>query len=171
VPQINRVGILLNPLNPVWDGYPGVLANAAEALRLDLVRVEARGVAELEQAFATMAAQGVDALFGLDDSTLAGAIPQPASLMKLLAAHRLPSISDAQGFGRAGGLLALEPDTADITRGAALYVQRILQGAKVSDLPVVHPATFKLVVNLRTAQQLGITIPPSILLRADEVIE
>jgi putative ABC transport system substrate-binding protein len=171
VPQITRVGVLLNPLNPVWNGYPGVLADAAQALRIDLVRVEARGVAEIEQAFAAMAAQRVDALFGLDDSTLAGAIPQPASLMKLLATHRLASISDAQGFARAGGLLSLETDQAAITRGAALYVQRILRGAKVSDLPVVHPATFKLVVNLKTAQQLGITIPPSILLRADEVIE
>jgi putative ABC transport system substrate-binding protein len=91
--------------------------------------------------------------------------------LELTASFRLPSVSDETDFGRHGGLLSLGPDFSAIIRGAALYVHHILQGAKPSELPVEHPSKFILAVNLKTAQQLGITIPPAILLRADEVIE
>jgi len=170
-PSVTRVGVLLNPLNPVWDDYPGVLAGAARALSFELVRVEARSLAEIDQAFAAMADQGVDALFGLDESTLIGAVPVPKRILELIVEHRLPSVSDNADFARAGGLLGLGTDLVPIGRGAAQYIHRILQGAKTSELPVEHPAKFKLVVNLKTAEALGITIPPSVLLRADEVIE
>jgi putative ABC transport system substrate-binding protein len=170
-PDVVRVGVLLNPLNPIWKNYPEVLNDAARALGIELVRVEARGLAEIDQAFAQMAAQSVDGLFALDESTLAGARPAPRRIMELIASSRLPSVSDAQNFARAGGLLSFETDVPIIALHAALYIQRILQGAKVAELPVEHPTEFQLVVNLKTAQQLGLTIPPSILLRADEVIE
>jgi putative ABC transport system substrate-binding protein len=170
-PGTKRVGVLINPLNPVWRDYPGVLNDAARALGIELVRVEARGAPEVDRAFAAMAAQTVDALFGLSDSTLIGADPTPARIFELLAKQRLPSVSDENGFAQEGGLLSLGPDYAAIHRGAAEYIDRILQGAKVAELPVVLPSKFVLAVNLKTAQQLGITIPPSILLRADEVIE
>jgi putative ABC transport system substrate-binding protein len=170
-PDVVRVGVLLNPLNPIWKNYPDVLNDAARALGIELVRAEARGLAEIDQAFAQMAAQSVDGLFALDESTLAGARPAPRRIMELIASSRLPSVSDAQNFARAGGLLSFETDVPIIARHAALYIQQILQGAKVAELPVEHPTEFQLVVNLKTAQQLGLTIPPSILLRADEVIE
>jgi putative ABC transport system substrate-binding protein len=170
-PGVTRVGVLLNPLNPVWDDYPGVLAGAAQALHFELVRVEARSLAEIDQAFAAMVDQGVDALFGLDESTLVAASPVRKRILELILEHRLPAVSDHADFAREGGLLALGTDLIPIARGAARYIHRILQGAKVSELPVEHPAKFKLIVNLETAEQLGIAIQPSILLRADEVIE
>ena len=170
-PGITRVGVLLNPLNPVWQTYPDVLAEAAQALGVTLVRVEAHGEAELDQAFAAMAAQRVDGLFGVSDSTLVGNTQTLKRIVDLIAEHRLPSVSDETDFARAGGLLSLGPDFTPIGRGAALYVHRILQGAKPSELPVVHPPKFLLIVNLKAAEALGLTLPPSVLLGADEVIE
>ena len=100
VPDVKRVGILFNPLNPIWRGYPEVLNDAARALGIELVRVEARGVAEVDQAFAAMAAQGVDAVFGLTDATLIGGGETPERILALLASHRLPSASDEPVFAR-----------------------------------------------------------------------
>ena len=164
------MGVLLNPLNPVWKNYPEVLNDAARALDIELVGVKARGLAEIDQAFAQMADENVDGLFALDESTLAGARPVPTRIIELIASSRLPSVSDAQGFARAGGLLSFETDVPIVARHAALYVHRILQGAKVAELPVEHPAKFQITVNQKTAVALGLTIPPPILLRADEVI-
>ena len=171
VPGIRRVGVLFNPLNPAWRGYPEVLNDAAKGLGIELVRAEARGLPEVDQAFAAMAAQGADAVFGLSDSTLIGAEPTPPRIFELLARYRLPSASDENDFGREGGLLSLGMDEPAVYPGAAQYIHRILHGAKVAELPVVLPTKFVLAVNLKTAEALGITIPPSILLRADEVIE
>jgi putative ABC transport system substrate-binding protein len=170
-PGITRVGVLLNPLNPLWQAYPDVLGRAAQALGLTLLRVEARGEAELDQAFAAMATQRVDALFGVTDSTLVGNMRALEHIVELISKYRLPSVSDVTDFAKRGGLLSLGPDFPTIGRGAADYIDRILKGVKVADLPVVLPSKLVLTVNLKTAQQLGITIPPSILLRADEVIE
>jgi putative ABC transport system substrate-binding protein len=170
-PGVTRVGVLLNPLNPAWDGYPAVLNDAAQTLGLELMRVEARGVAELEQAFAHMAAQQVNGLFALNEITLTGSPPALELLVRLTADLHLASVSDDTAFAPGGGLLGLGPDYAAIGRGAAEYIDRILRGAKVAELPVVRTSNFILAVNLRTAKQLGIEIPPSILLRADEVIE
>jgi putative ABC transport system substrate-binding protein len=171
-PKVTRVGVLLNPLNPVWQNYPDVLADAARALEIALVRMEAHGTADLDQAFVAATAKDIDGLFALSDSTLtASQTPALERIMELTASSRLPSVSDETDFGRDGGLLSLGPDFSAILRGAAFYIHHILQGAKPSELPVEHPSKFILAVNLKTAQHLGITIPPSILLRADEVIE
>jgi putative ABC transport system substrate-binding protein len=171
VPEIKRVGVLLNPANPIWQGYPELMNDAASALGIELVRVEARGIEDIDEAFAAMASQGVDAVFGLTDSTPIGAEPTPARILELLARHRLPAASDDPAFAHEGGLLSIGTDIDALLQGAAEYIDRILQGAEVAELPVVLPSRFILAVNLKTAQQLGITIPPSILLRADEVIE
>jgi putative ABC transport system substrate-binding protein len=171
VPGVKRVGVLFNPLNPAWRGYPEVLNDVAQALGLELVRAEARGAPEVDQAFAAMSAQKVDAVLGLSDSTLIGADPTPKRIFELLASLRLPSVSDEGNFAEEGGLLSLGVDDLVVARGGADYIDRILHGAKIADLPVVRPSKFILAVNLKTAQQLGITIPPAILLRADEVIE
>jgi putative ABC transport system substrate-binding protein len=170
-PGVTRVGVLVNPLNPAWDGYPEVLNQAAQRLGVELIRAEARDVAELEQAFANMAAQRVDGLFALTESTLTGSPPALALIVKLSTKFSFASVSDETNFAGVGGLLSLGPDWSAVGRGAAEYIDRILQGAKVAELPVVLPSKFILAVNLKTAQQLGITVPPSILLRADEVIE
>jgi putative tryptophan/tyrosine transport system substrate-binding protein len=170
-PSVTRVGVLINPLNPVWRDYPDVLNDAARALGIELVRAEARGAPEVDQAFADMAAQRVEGVFGLSDSTLIGASPTPRRILELLMSARLPSISDDEDFAHEGGLLSLGSDAQARNRATAEYIHRILQGAKVAELPVVRPSNFILAVNLRTAQQLGVTIPPAILLRADEVIE
>jgi putative tryptophan/tyrosine transport system substrate-binding protein len=169
-PSITRVGVLLNPLNPVWQTYPDVLSQAAQGLGITLVRVEARGEAELEQAFAAMAAQRVEGLFGLSDSTLSN-MQALKRTVDLIAEYRLPSVSDETDFARVGGLLSLGPDFSLIRRGAAEYIHRILQGTDVAELPVVHPPKFFLIVNLKAAEALGLSIPPSVLLGADEVIE
>jgi ABC-type uncharacterized transport system substrate-binding protein len=170
-PKVSRVGVLLNPLNPVWDRYPEVLNDAARSLGMELVRAEARGLADVDQTFAQMAAQSIDGLFAVDESTLAGARPVPKRIIDLIAINHLPSVSDAQGFARAGGLLSFETDVPAVVRHAALYVHRILQGAKVAELPIEHPAEFQLLVNLKTAAALRLTMSPSLLLRVDEVIE
>jgi putative ABC transport system substrate-binding protein len=148
-----------------------VLAQAAQAVGVELVRVEARGEAELHQAFAAMAAQRVDGLFGISDSTLVGNMQTLKRIVELISENRLPSVSDETDFARVGGLLSLGPDFSLIGRGAAEYIHRILQGVKISELPVVHPPKFLLIVNLKAAEALGLAIPASVLLGADEVIE
>ena len=135
------------------------------------MRIEAHGLDDVDQALAAAVAQGVDAIYGLPESTLIGGDPTPERIIDLLAGHRLPSASEENDFASEGGLLSLGIDELAVYPGAAQYIQRILQGAKIAELPVVRPSNFILAVNLKTAQQLGITIPLSILLRADEVIE
>jgi putative tryptophan/tyrosine transport system substrate-binding protein len=171
VPGVKRVGVLFNPLNPAWRGYPDVLNDVALELELELVRAEAHGAPEVDQAFAAMVAQKVDAVLGLSDSTLIGADPTPKRIFQLLASLHLPSVSDEGSFAEEGGLLSLGVDDLVVARGGADYIDRVLRGAKIAELPVVRPSKFILAINLRTAEALGITIPPSVLLRADEVIE
>jgi putative ABC transport system substrate-binding protein len=170
-PRITRVGVLVNPLNPAWDKYPNVLSDAARVLGLELIRAEARTLAEIDDTFAALSARGADALFALDDSALVSTVPPPYRLLEAIAKHRLPSVSDNVDFAREGGLLALGPDFVAIGRRAATYVHRILQGAQPGELPVEHPTEFRLMVNLKAAGTLGIVIPPALLARADEVIE
>ena len=170
-PGATRIGLLLNPLNPLWQNYPDVLADAARSLDVALIRMEARGMADLDQAFAAATAQGIEAVFALSETTLVSSEEGLARIVELLNRQRLPAVSDETDFTPGGGLMSLGPDFSAIGRGAAEYIHRILQGAKVAELPVVLPSKFILAVNLKTAQQLGITIPPAILLRADEVIE
>jgi putative ABC transport system substrate-binding protein len=170
-PGVSRVGLLLNPLNPAWDNYPDVLNEAARALGIVLVRGEARGVPEVDQAFVAMAARGVDGLFALADITLVSSTQVPKRILELIDSYRLPAVSDAARLARERGLLALGTDATAIARRGAVYVHRILQGAKPRELPVQHPTEFRLIVNLNAAKSLGLEIPASFLARADEVIE
>jgi putative ABC transport system substrate-binding protein len=170
-PSVTRVGLLLNPLNPLWQNYPDVLADAARSLDVALIRMEARGTADLDQAFTAATDQGVDGLFALSDTTLVASEEGLGRIVEVVTKLRLPSVSDETDFTPGGGLLSLGPDFSTIGRGAADYIHRILEGTKIAELPVVNPSKFILAVNLKAAQEIGITIPPSILLRADEVIE
>jgi putative tryptophan/tyrosine transport system substrate-binding protein len=171
VPSVRRVAVLLNPLSPFSANYPDLLGGAARSLGIELMRAEARGSQELDQAFAAMAAQGADGLFALNDATTVGNPVSRRRLLELIVHHRLPAIADHFAFAHAGGLLALGSDDTRTTRRSALYVHRILQGIQVSELPVEISTGFNVTMNLKVARALGLDIPASVLARADEVIE
>jgi len=170
-PHITRVGVLRNPLNPAWRHYPEVLNDAARALGIELVGANARGPEDIDPAFAAMAAAGADSFFPLAETTFTNRRPVLQHIVELAISHGWPSSSDERRWARGGGLLSLSSDHRAISRGAALYIHRILQGAKPSELPVIHPTRFELVLNLKTAKSLGLTFPLPLLGRADEVIE
>ena len=170
-PQITRVGVLRNPLIGPWRHYPEVLNDAARALGLELVGADARGPEEIDPAFAAMAGAGVDAFFFLAEVTFIRPLPVLQRIIELINTRGWPSTSHERLWARSGGLLSLSSDHRAIGRGAALYIHRILQGAKPSELPVIHPTKFVLIINLKTAKTLGLTFPLPLLGRADEVIE
>jgi ABC transporter substrate binding protein len=121
---------------------------------------------DFEEAFRR--ARGADAILQLDDAMFTS---ERVRLVELAAAHRLPVVYGPRDFAELGGLLALGPNYSDLYRRAATYVDKILKGAKPGDLPIEQPPTFALVINLKTARALGLSIPPAVLARADEVIE
>jgi putative ABC transport system substrate-binding protein len=168
-PGVTRVGVLVNPLNPAWQAYPGLLSKTAQVLGVDLVRAEAHSAAEIERAFAAMAAQEVNGVFAVSDGTLLGDPVAVRRILEQVANRHLPSVTDDADLAGEGMLLVYHPDDPARERGLANYIHRVLQGAKPGDLPVV-PAKMLLVVNLEAAQALGITVPASIQSRADEVI-
>jgi putative ABC transport system substrate-binding protein len=168
VPGLSRVAIMWN------TNVPGNLleykeaGDAARSMRLQLQSVEVSSVDDFERAFSALKTGGAEALIvagsGLT-STNAGQIANLA--MK----HRLPSMVSSRDRVDAGGLIAYGPNLAELWRRAATYVDKILKGAKPGDLPVEQPTKFELIINLKTAKALGLTIPPSLLRRADEVIQ
>jgi putative tryptophan/tyrosine transport system substrate-binding protein len=168
LPGLARVAMLLNPDDP-----PALLAlketeAAAEILGIKLQVAEVRSPGDFDAAFVSAVAirpQALDVLSAPIMSTNAGLIAQWA------AKEGLPSIFPYKGFPQAGGLMSFGPDLDDLVRRAPIYVDKILKGAKPADLPVQQPTKFELVINLKTAKALGLTVPQSILARADEVIE
>jgi putative tryptophan/tyrosine transport system substrate-binding protein len=170
-PRTSRVAVLGNPDNPLSRSYPGVLSPAANQLGITLTRIDARNASDLPQAFAMIVASGADALFMLDDAALAGNVEVRRQIIKWALGRGLAVASASSRVAAAGGLVSLGTDNSALSRRAAFYVHRILGGAKPADLPVERPTTFKLSVNLKTAKALGLTIPQSMLLRADEVIQ
>jgi putative ABC transport system substrate-binding protein len=168
VPTLRRVGILSNSGNPGHVlAVKGVKASA-EALGLSVQIVDLRASDEFQAAFDTMVkarAQAVlvipDSLFGLNAEKLA----------PVVAKSRLPAMFGTRSNVEAGGLMSYGPSLAHLNRQAAIYVDKILRGAKPAELPVEQPTKFEMVINLRTAKALGLTVPQSVLLRADEVIQ
>jgi putative ABC transport system substrate-binding protein len=165
-PRVKRVAVL-------WGPYPFSAAvlreveSASHTLGLTLREIEVREAIELDSAFARMTAWRAEALLVLPHPMF---VAQRTRLAELAAKHRLPSTYHQKGFVEVGGLMSYGPDVAHMSRRAAGYVDRILKGAKPGELPVQQPTKFELVINLKTAKALGITIPQSILLQADEVI-
>jgi putative ABC transport system substrate-binding protein len=141
---------------------------AARKLGVRLRPVAVHSPDEVDQAFATIAGDRAEALVVFPSPML---FNERRRIVGLATNHRLPSIANARQFADLGGLMAYGPSIIDLHRRAATYVDKILKGAKPSDLPVEQPTTFELVLNLKTAEALGIIISPSLLLRADEVIE
>jgi putative tryptophan/tyrosine transport system substrate-binding protein len=159
----------------VWDPNVrgGVLEyketeSAARSLRLELQAVEVTSIDDFNRAFAALTTGRAEALTVASSSLTFRTRSQIASLAQK---NRLPSIYGLREYADAGGLLAYGPNYADGWRRAAKYVDRILKGAKPGDLPIEQPTKFELVINLKTAKALGLTIPPSLLLRADQIIE
>ena len=168
VPQSTRIAVLANPANASHASDLHHVNEAARALGLSLYLVEVRRAEELESAFAAMTRAGADALMVLSDSILLSQLP--GRIADLAATHRLPAIYVRRVYVDAGGLMSYGPSLPDLYRRAATYVDKILKGAKPAELPVEQPMKFELVLNLKTAQALGLTIPPTLLFQADEVI-
>jgi ABC-type uncharacterized transport system substrate-binding protein len=168
VPKISRVAVLHNPANPGNAPQVRHAQDAARALGIRLQLLGARGPSEIDSAFAAMANEQAGAAIVLVDAMLQN---NRTRITELAARHRLPAVYGLNEYPEAGGLLAYGPNRLDMFRRAATYVDRILKGAKPGDLPVEQPNKFTLVINLKTAKALGLTIPPSLLLRADRVID
>ena len=170
-PHTSSVAILVNPENPNYRDHPGDLLPAAKRLGIALTRVDVRNTADLPKAFATIRASGADAILLLDDPALAGSAGVRKEIIRAALERRLPLASSSWRVAPDGGLVSLGADNATLSRRAAFFAHRILSGATPADLPVERPTTYKLSVNRTTATALGLTIPQSLLLRADEVIQ
>ena len=140
----------------------------SRTLGMLLQLAEVRGFGDLDRAFSAMSKERADALFVLPSTML---FNERRRIVALAAKHRLPSMFNAREFVELGGLMGYGTNIPDLNRRAAIYVDRILKGSKPGDLPVEQPTKFELVINLKTAKTLGLTIPPSLLQRADQVIE
>jgi len=168
VPRISRVTYLWNPVPPGAEASKNALESAARNLGVAFQSVEVRGHAELEGAFAAMVRERANGIVVAQDPVTFGS----RSHVALLAARsRLPAVYGVGEFAEAGGLMSYGPNIADQFRRAAIYVDKILKGAKPGDLPIEQPTKFELVINLKAAKALGLTLPPSLVQRADQVIE
>jgi putative ABC transport system substrate-binding protein len=168
VPKISLVAVLGNPANPGTAPQLREAKAAAQALGLQLQVVEARGPSELDGAFAAMTRARAEAVLVLVDAMFGD---QREKIANFAIKSRLPAVSGLTRHAQAGDLLAYGASRVDVYRRAATYVDKIIKGAKPADLPIEQPSKFELVINLKTAKALGLTIPPSLLLRADQVIE
>ena len=168
VPNLSRVALLWNPTNA--SNAPQLLhaQDAARTLGVRLHSLEVRGPGEIEGAFAAMTKERAGAVIVLLDSML---VANRTRIAELAARSRRPAMYGLTDHVKAGGLMAYGPNVADMHRRAATYVDKILKGSKLTDLPVEQPTKFELVVNLKTAKALGLTIPPLLLARTDEVIQ
>ena len=166
-PRISRVALLSNPANPAHAVALRDVKDAARALGVQLQLLEARGPSEIDSAFVAMTTERVGAVIVLVDSML---IDHRARIADLALRRRLPAVSATIETAEAGGLIAYGPSVRDMFRRAATYVDKLLKGAKPADLPIEQPTRFELVINLKAAKLLGLTIPQTLLLRADEVI-
>ena len=171
VPGVSRVTVLWEPSAVAERTEKDILKAAEVAARALGVRpqfIEARGPADIDRAFSEMARAHAGALTVLSTPMFAR---ERRRLVDLAAKNRLPTMFSFREYVDAGGLMSYGPKLADLVRRAATYVDKILKGAKPADLPVEQPTKFELVINLKTAKSLGLAVPPSLLARADEVIE
>jgi putative ABC transport system substrate-binding protein len=168
VPHTARVAYLIQASNPNRERYLRELDSGVQGLGLRPTVVLVQGPEDLADRLNNMLADRPDALI-VHGGPLA--YRHMADILGFAARHRLPTAHDDRAFVLAGGLLSYGPNYADLFRRAAVYVDKVLKGAKPADLPVEQPTKFELVINMKTAKELGLTIPPSVLARADEIIE
>ena len=168
LPKVSRVAILLNKDAPAHQiAWKETLAGAA-MLRIDVEPFEVQSAKEFDDAFARMVKARVEALVLFEDAMFA---TERAQLAALAAKARLPTVYGQRNSVDVGGLMSYGPSITDAYRNAASFIDRILNGAKPGDLPIEQPTKFELVINLKTAKALGLTIPQSLIVRADEVIQ
>jgi putative ABC transport system substrate-binding protein len=168
LPNAVRIGVLWNPTTPSHPTAVKAVEGAGEKLGVQLVFVPAGIVSEIQEAFATMSREQVNGVLVLS-SPLYNV--QRAMLAECQMKHRLPAISANRAIVDVGGLLSYGADLDDLYRRAAAYIDKIFKGENPADLPVEQASKYIMVLNLKTAKALGVTIPPSVLARADEVIE
>jgi putative ABC transport system substrate-binding protein len=168
VPQAGVIALLVNPINPGTERIIGDVQEAARTKGRQLSILKASTESEIDAAFATLVQLQAGALIVVPDPVV---LSRRNQLVALAARHAIPAIYAWRELAAAGGLISYGTSLTGAWRQLGIYVGKILKGAKPADLPVQQPTTFELVVNLNTAKALGLTVPPSILARADEVIE
>jgi len=168
VPALARLAVLWNPTNTSHPPAVKAAQAAAQALGVSIVSFEVRSAGDLDSAFASMLRERVNGLLFVADPVFFVNLNRMAELVR---AARLPSVSNFTEFAAMGGLIGYSPSIPDEFRRVADHIDKILKGAKPGDLPIQQPSKFDLVINARTAKALGLTIPPSLLTRADQVIE
>jgi len=168
VPRLKRVAILGNPSNPNFRSVLTETKTAASALGLQLQVLEVKEPAKLQNAFSAMTKARAEALSIIPDPMFVG---EQKRIIDLAAKGRLPVIYGTSGAVDAGGLIAYAPSQSEMFKRAATYIDKILKGAKPADLPVEQPTKFEFIINLKAAKQIGLTIPPNVLARADRVIK
>jgi putative tryptophan/tyrosine transport system substrate-binding protein len=168
LPAVNTIALLGNPANANFQPDLPDIRAAADALRQRLEVLTASTESDLEAAFATMVQLRVGAFVVVPDPFL---ISQREQLVALAARHAMPAIYPYRAFAEVGGLMSYASSTLDLFRQAGIYVGKILRGAKPADLPIQQSTKVELVINLKTAKALGLTVPPTLLARAEEVIE
>lgn len=168
VPGLRRVAVLTNPGSPYTKSFLAERERVARELGLELPVIEAREPGELEPAFAAITRGRAGAVMVLTDVMF---VTHRRTIVELAGRHRLPAVYGEREFVDAGGLLFYGASLVGMYRRAAFYVDRIAKGARPADLPVEQPTRLELVINLRTARALSLTLPPAFLLRADQVIE
>jgi putative tryptophan/tyrosine transport system substrate-binding protein len=167
IPRITQIAALLNPDNSVSAPSLQAMATAAQSLKAHLLRFDVREPNQFENAFTAMAKRGINAVVVHEDAMF---LANDKPIADLAAKKRIPSIGSKE-FAEAGGLIGYGVNLVELYRRAAVFVDKILKGARPTDLPVEQPTKFEFVVNLKTARALGLNVPPSLLARADEVIE
>jgi putative ABC transport system substrate-binding protein len=167
VPRISQVAILVKPDNPFFRTAFRALESPAKSLNIGLQRFEVRGPTDFGGAFAAMAKSGIDAVVILEDAVF---VSNARAIADLAAKYRLLSAGFNE-YALAGGLIGYGVDFLDMYRRAAVFVDKILKGARPADIPVEQATKFTAVANLKTAKALGLDVPTSLLLRADQVIE
>ena len=168
VPGLQMVALLLNPANPFHAAAGSKIEAAAQVLNVRASSFQVRRTDEIARAVEAIAQAHYGAVFVVADTLFYG---ERAQIAKLAMAYQLPSMHQLRDEAEAGGLMSYGPDFYDLVRRGATYVHVIIKGAKPADLPVQQPTKFELVINLNTARALGFTIPPTLLVRADGMIE
>ena len=168
VPGLRRVGLFINPLNPFHPVSMLQARAAAQALDIRLEAYEVRASEDLDRAFAAMLKERPDALLILADRVF---LHNRGRIVTFATEHRLPSVNAYREVVEAGGLMSYGPSYEEMHRRAADYVDKIIKGAKPGDLPIEQPSKFTLIISLKAAKALGLEVPPTLLARADEVIE
>ncbi len=167
-PRVANVAVLINTANPGFEPTLQQLLDAAKLLHLILHIVEVRALGEFDKIVTELEAQRAAALYVSLDPLF---LQNRTRITRIAAEARKPAMYDLREFAEAGGLISYGPSFTEIWRGVAAYVDKILKGAKPADLPIQQPTKFELVINRKTAKALGLTIPQSLLLRADQIIE